>query len=304
MIRAFLIAGLLSIAVPAHAQVAPEVCQAVWDRAMGLVPDGTARAEIEADGPDCVARNAVLLDGAGAGEIAADVIRWSGQGLEDFASDLVPPRALILTAEGLSLLTLTGEPTYDYVNRARQVQKKVTLHFEARWDELTGRFVLDVLDIDFPGENQIRIVARAEGADLSSLPAMAASFVNLSVTELTIDVTSNGLFENVALEPILRSMARVGQAPEEAMARLVDEALGAVASVPDDLLSGPSKEALAAFLPTLPAPQGALRLSVAADPPLNLRSGLAARMLPGLSPEARFQGLGVTILYEPTAEVP
>lgn len=304
MIRALLVAAGMALATPLSAQVSEDLCRAVFAQATGAIPDAIVEAEIGTDGADCVAQGVRIVHGAGRGEIAADRIAWSGQGLDGFAEEMTPPRALVIEAEGLSTFALAGQPVFDYVRRARQAQRKVTLGFEARWDALTGRLVLDRLEIDFPGNNRLRLSARAEGADLTSLPALLDSVNRIALTEVTFDVTSNGLFEEVALPELAHFVTPTGGDPEASMRAMIGASVAAIEELPDDMLGGPSKAALIAVIESLPTPAGALRLTLTLDPPLEVTGALGARLWGTMPLADRLAGFRIGAQYEPTADTP
>jgi len=195
--RGWVAALLIGLAVPATAQQSPATCDGSWARLSEALPVAVS-AEIATEGPLCVATNVVANESFAQTRI--DRLTWEGQGLDRYGDEGVPPRSLVLTVERARSVSLTGDPHTDYVRQAQARQEALSGRLELRWDQLTNRLFLDVLNVDFPGESALRMSGQAGGVDLSSMSALRTSLGSAVLSSLTIDVTTFGLFEAYLLE--------------------------------------------------------------------------------------------------------
>lgn len=252
-------------ALSAAAQQSADICAATWEILSDAIPLELS-AEVTVEGPLCVASGIVGRESLA--ELAIERITWEGQGLARLAEERIPPRSLVVSVDGARAVTLTGDPRTDYVRRAQAVQSAVSGRLELRWDGLTNRLFMDTLAVDFPGENTLRMSGQAGGVNLSTMSALRTSLGSAVLTNLTIDVTTFGLFETYLLERLVLTALAPTDDPETAMPRIVAGLVRQVDTLPETSFSPETKAELIDFLDDLPNPGGDMRLTVTADPPL------------------------------------
>lgn len=262
--RALIAAMLTALALPATAQQSLAVCEESWAKLTIALPIAVS-AEIGTEGPLCVAENVEANESFA--QILIDRVTWEGQGLDRFAQDAIPPRSLMLAVEKARSVRLTGDPRTDYVRRAQALNEAVSGRLEMRWDQLTNRLFLDTLNVDFPGENALRMTAQAGGVDLSSMSALRTSLGSAVLSSMTVNVTTFGLFEAYLLERLVLTAVAPDTDPQSALPGLVADLSAQIEDLPESSFSPESKSAMIAFLEDLPSPGGDLRMSLTADPP-------------------------------------
>ena len=296
--RALVAALMIAVAGPAAAQQSPATCQDSWDMLARAMPIAVS-AEIAAEGPLCVARNVEANESFA--QILIDRITWEGQGLDRFAEEGIPPRSLMLAVERARTVRLTGDLRTDYVRRAQALNEAVSGRLEMRWDQLTNRLFLDALNLDFPGENGLRMSAQAGGVDLSSMSTLRTSLGSAVLASMTVDVTTFGLFETYLLERLVLTAMAPDEDPAISMPGLVADLSRQIEALPDSSFTAETRAEMITFLEDLPSPRGDLRISVTADPPFGW-----IRLVPNWlnsggvrNPETLLDGVRIRFEYTP-----
>lgn len=294
--RALVTALVLALALPANAQQSPATCEGSWAILAELVPVGV-EAEISAEGPLCVARDIRGSDGRV--EVRIDRVAWEGQGLDRLAQERIPPRALSVRVDGARTIDVTGDARLDYLRRAQARTRAISGRLDMRWDQLTNRLFLDALTLDFPGENSVGLSGQAGGVDLSSMSALRTSLGSAVLATLTLDVTTQGLFERYLLEPFLALTLAPEADPAEAMPGIRDRLIAQIEALTESSFGPDARSSLVAFVGDIPAPAGDLRLVLTADPPIGwLR--LAPYLLGSArDPDPLLDGLRIRFDYRP-----
>lgn len=308
MIRAALVFGLLgaSSASPVIAQDLPGqmLCQEVWTRVAALTEpvliltgevtpssmEGCLFTEVKAD-----------LPGQYVPDWHIGSLHLRG-GVQDLVDGRVPER-LDLRVSALRLVVQTGDAQMDYLFAAQARANPIQIDLALAWDKSARELLLERLEIDFPGENQVSLTAKVAGVDLSSTGAMQMSATSFAVTEADLTVQSHGLFEWYALMA-LGPMVLPREGDMEAAADTLRADLAAtVADLPASTFPDASRQALQALIEELPNPAGVLSLSLRSDAgvgPARLM-GYAMTGVPTSMDAAAplFDGVKISIGWEP-----
>jgi hypothetical protein len=300
------------LAAPGAAQaefLSSDTCRASWDRLQAVVPATTG--SVKTASQVWLRAGFCSLDGV---EIAPEgqyqpgfriaKVSWRAEGLQAFLDTGKPPQSLDLKIEDLRITIKTGNGVMDYLMRAQNDRNGIDADLSLHWEAGDKRLVLDRLDVDFPGANAIRATASVDRVDLSSQSAAQVSLGAMGLTDLSVEVTSNGLFESYVLMPL--GTVILGQAadPEAALKAFVTKAQAFVLTLPDVTFPGPTKQAITALLADMPNPAGNFGLTLHA--PGGIGAARFARYaVTGLPTSADamgplFDGVTVTATYLPT----
>lgn len=235
--------------------------------------------------------------------IATKSIVWSGQDMERFVAEGLPPTSLSLSVKGISIVPDFRDKTLTYLNELQNRGRTIDLALVADWDKDTKALSLAALNLEFPQDDFIRLSADLEGVDLTTLSTMQMSVGSVSLTNFTADIRSLRMFKDYLLQPIGMAVLSGSDDPEARVAKFKDAAKTIITKVPQSILPSASQSALTALVDDLPDLSGALKLTAVAEPgigtarflPLVLRGrsaispGQEWSLLDGLSVDATYQ---------------
>lgn len=182
-----------------------------------------------------------------------------GEGLMEWVrGDVVLPASVSLQLDGVALMPGADVPTD--VAWLTDVAAE-TIYLDARWDGAGRTLRIAPLRIDLGDGNDISLAV--EGQALAWQP-YAMSAEDFAFQSVSLDMAFNGMFEQAIAPPI---EANGNDLSPESAQFLSAMAFGLLANVPETLVSGQSRDAVAAFLATIPTPRGDLSLSLANDAP-------------------------------------
>ncbi|MEZ5778380.1 MAG: hypothetical protein R3E44_08465 [Paracoccaceae bacterium] len=249
------------------ARMTEGVCSASW-AAFAALADMPAEAEGGLK-PEVTPQGWCRVEGLRyerAGPVTTEARRfeWRGAGLDRFIGQRLPPTALEVRIDDIRVIPAPGDVVMDYLFRAQSQHNGIDLAGSAHWDAGARRLVLDGLTIDFPGDNELSASFAIEKVDLSSASAMQMSAGTMALSDLTLDITSHGLFENYVLFPFGPVVLESGGDPEAQVAELKKEARAVIAGLPESSFPAPTRAALGELVADMPNPAGRLHLHIAA----------------------------------------
>mgnify|MGYP003507578321 FL=1 len=305
---AAIVAAALAAAPAAGEVLTESECGALWamvediDAVEGRIAAGQI---VLRDGWCSITDVEFRQDGQYAPGMSFGRLSWRGEGLDAFARRFEAPAALEVRIEDARYVLQTGDAAMDYMFRAQSAPHGIDAEVSLTWDKAARQFVVQRLDIDFPGENAIALTARVGNVDLTSKAALQASLGSFALTDMTLEVTTNGLFETYALIPIGSALLSGAADPEAEIAALLADAKAAVAELPASSFDAATKAALTTILSDLPNPAGRISLAMRSDAGIGparvaqyAMSGVPTTIA-DLAPV--FDGVTVTATYDRTA---
>jgi hypothetical protein len=269
-VRALSVLAAVLLSGPAQAEaMSQSVCASLW----GLVADvleGGAMPVRRNDAPvlsggGCAVRNVELGPdtGYGAGGRIGEV-RWSGAGLVRFAEGAGLPERLVVEVDGLRIAPVTGDPAMDYLLGAQTGPEGIAGRLSAYWVPGERRLVLETAELNFPGDNSVRLTADIARVDLSSMSTLQTSVGTMALTAADLEFQTNGLFESVLLMPLGTVLLSGAADPEAEVQALIAQGVAAVEELPAASFDPATKAAMKEVLTDLPHPAGTLRVTVRA----------------------------------------
>ena len=138
------------------------------------------------------------------------------------------------------------------------------------WDMDAGRFELETLTLDLPGDNAVSLAMRAEGLPPQILTGGAASGAAAAIEGLELIITNTGFADGLILSALGSAMSGLPGTPDRQMDATRRDAQVVVEDLPDTLLDAQSKAAVGTLIEDAPVPWGTLAITLAADPALPL----------------------------------
>lgn len=281
-------------------------CEAGWQRLQELGGLGT---RIETTAPPVLSENgACVLEqlrfAQGYVGWEADRLAWSGRGFDDSRLPGLPLIEMTFLLRGLRTVAAPDDPVLHYLMRLQQARNGIDIAFAARWDHRSGVIALDRFEVDFPGANQLVVTARVEGADADNLLRRDMAGTELGLTDLTVEIESNGLFETYAVVfgPALLDGAAD---PAARVEELKGQAIAALGTVPEAILDADSRTALVMAVRALPAPSGTLRVALSSQDGLGPADAVELLAAGATAPDLRplwsvLDGTRIDATYTPT----
>jgi hypothetical protein len=265
---------LLALAAPVHAEglIGQDLCQAVWAEAgkrLSKEMAPTAATSAFEDGW-CVFEDVILPFPSVFDEVKhAERLRVRGDALTWFLDTSVLPKRLDVEVQGLTTAFAKIDTSFEYMTAARARLESVDAAITISWEAAARELVIERMEIDFPGDNRVSLVARARGVDLSSPGSMQMSLTGFAVTEADLIVESKGLFETYLLNPLGSLVLPIGSEIEGDVEALVEDlrakAKAGVERFPVASFSQASKAALVSLISELPNPSGTLTLALRSE---------------------------------------
>jgi hypothetical protein len=309
---ALAVAALILAAAPARAELLTSgTCQAGWDQLStgALSGMGAFRAASKVrmtDGWCRLIDVEITPEGQYQPGYRIGALSWKADGLQAFLDAGTPPRSLDLQIKDARIAIQTGDPVTDYLFRAQNNRNGIDGALAIAWSAADKRLTLTRLEIDFPGANAIRATVVADRVDLTSRASAQTSLGAMRLTDLTLDVTTNGLFESYVLMPVGMTLLSGVADPEVELTAAVTAGKAMIATLPEATFPAATRTALVAVLDEMPNPAGTLNLTVqAADGVGAARfARLAMTGVPRSAADMAplFDGVKVSAVWTPTPE--
>jgi len=306
-----LIAALALLASQATAQdAAQDAAQTMQDCdemlaaavTLSQVPVSTGPVKVTPEGWCRVTGIVIADDGPSAPVIEADVLEWRGTGLADLVAGTGLPGTVEARVKGLRQSIATSG-VMGYVLRAQRARLGIDGTLALRWEAGENVLYLDGLTLDFPGDNSLRAQAVFAGLDLGDLERAQVSVMTGGVTDVSLLVEANGLFETLLLAPLANVLLSDDDPAAEAEA-LKAMARAEIAALPETVFDAESRAALAVLVDDMPTPWGRFELSLRAAEPVGAPRFMRFVVMGG--PMSRedfweaFAGVILTVRYLPT----
>jgi hypothetical protein len=250
-------------------------CTAFWD---ALTQAGGTTSVVSGqvmalDGDWCVFEDVVLdLPGQYVPDWHAERLRLKGGFLPWLTGLLVSgstggilPDRLEVEVEDLRLVVQIDDAQMNWLFAAQARSNTIDGEIALAWDAQGRALSIETLRLDFPGDNQVVLSARASGVDLSSTGAIQMSATSFAVTEADVMVQTHGLFEWYALMPLGPIVLPREGNMEAAAAGIRASLTGGVAELPESTFSAKTKANLTALIAELPNPAGTLTWSLRSE---------------------------------------
>ncbi|MDA8585176.1 hypothetical protein N9L47_02795 [Rhodobacteraceae bacterium] len=282
MIRAAAFALALVFAFSAQAQDAN--CNAQWARLSDLLIKAGA---IDAALPGLIREtanggcriNGVALPSWDNLDVKAQSLSWRGRDLDRFAREGLPPTALSLSIKGITLVPNIGDPVFSYIQSIQARGKSIDVALSYRWDEAAKVLELQSLRFDFPQDDYLELQARVDRVDLTNLGTMQVSVGGFAVTDTSLVIRSERMFQDYVLTALGSVVLRGSSDSAGRVAALKVIGSEAVMRAPNDVLNSASKTALNGLIDQMPDPKGQLVIETSS------RTGIGpARFLPLVLP--------------------
>ena len=283
------ICAILTLASVAQAQ--PVNCNAQWSRLNDLL---TKMGGIEVPIPGLIRQtsiggcrtNGIRFPAGDHVQLRADSLSWSGRDLDRFATEGLPPTALSVYLDGVTITPDIGDPVYSYLQAIQARGKWFDLSINLDWDEDDNVLQVAAIRLSLPEDDYVEFQARIEGVDLTSASSLQVSVGSFAITGATFKVRSKRMFQDYLLVPLGFVALQGADDPAEKINELKELASASIDQAPDQLVSTSSKSALKALVQDLPEPSGILTIDQDASPGIG-----PARFLPFAIGGAKFEGL-------------
>lgn len=284
-----IVVALMVLATSAQAQ--PVNCAAQWSRLNDLL--AKARS-IEVPIPGLIRQtasgscrtNGIRFPVGDKVQVKADRLSWAGRDLDRFVSEGLPPTALAVDLEGITISPDIGDPVFSYLQGIQARGSTFGLSINLDWDEAEN--VLRVVAVRFlmPEDDYVEFQARIEGVDLTSASSMQFSVGSFALTQSSIKVRSKRMFQDYLLLPLGLAILEGAEDPAEKVDELRVFANASIDQAPDQIVPTESKSALKALVQDLPEPSGVLSIDQTASPGIG-----PARFIPFAIGGAKFESI-------------
>lgn len=295
-----LIAATLVAATPALA----DDCAVERDTLLGaLARNGFA---VEAEGTfsesfgKCRIRDMVVAEPALTLDIG--MLEWDLEGLAALKAG-AGMASLNATLDNLRMIPGADDPWIGYMLREQNRRNTIDGTLSVSWDMDAGRFELETLTLDLPGDNAVSLALRTDGLSPQILSGGVANAATAAVEGMELVITNTGFADGLILSALGSAMSGLPGTPERQMEATRRDARTVVEDLPDTLLNAGSKAALGALIDDAPVPWGTLAITLAADPALPLlRFPALALSSNPFDPSAlgfAFDGAQIDIRFDP-----
>lgn len=295
------IAAILALAAPAQADT--PACTSQWTAVVDVLHGAgltdmpsAALVRTLADGQCRV--GAITLPVDNKTTVTVKSLTWSGEGMERFVNDDLPPRTLNLAIKGLEMRPSGG--TTRFRKKPKRFFSTLTgdVNLAASWAEDTRKLRIANLSLRLPQGDRFALRATAENVDFRTKANMQMSFGAFLITNVQFDFDTVG-----TLAPLPYTQLRRGFLgfPDDKAER-VTEIAEVVDAIPAALIAPPSKRALGKLFYDMSEAVGKARIEISATPGLGLlqygRFRMAKRSYPTPADFlATLQGVQVEVTY-------
>jgi hypothetical protein len=311
MKHAFL-AAILLLSTPAKAQerMTPAQCTGSWAALEALMGAPVGDAGVVADDEGWC----LILDGTF--DINADTsfrlasLRWRASDIDRFIEDGLPPRTIEIVGKGIGVVAQFGDPVFDYLFGLQNAQPRAGFGLTVRWDGVQNAVLVDTAYVDLFAGNRIEATARLDGVNLTDRTTMQMSVGAMGLRDLSITSEFAGWFEAYIAMPLgTMLLDSDAGAPDAQVEALKGQAIEAVGQIPDAIMPQTARDALSAFVTSLPHPRGKAQLQISADPSLGAARLAQFAMLPDQPStekivEPALNGVSVLFTWSPAVEEP
>ena len=270
--RALAVLAAIWLAAPAAAG-----CTEQWDRLgalltdTGLIEAPLAAAPVTAADGCRLETPFVPLERM---TLKAELLRWSGEGLERFEQDGLPPVSIRVALTGARVVPDLGDPVMSYIFDLQGTARTSDVFFDAAWDADANSLWIERATVVFPSGDHVRLRATVAGVDLSDQGALMASLQSFAVTSAEADVRSHGLFEQYLLMPLGLALLDRDSDPAMQVADLKTRAIAWIDALPGAVFPEKSRAELKQLVGEMPTPKGTLSIEMTADPGLGPVRGM------------------------------
>ncbi|MEM9852725.1 MAG: hypothetical protein AAF761_12110 [Pseudomonadota bacterium] len=233
------------------------------------------------------------------------MLEWDLEGLAALDAG-AGSASLNATLDNLRMIPGAEDPWIGYMLREQNRRNTIDGTLSVSWDMDTGRFELEALTLDLPGDNALSLAIRAGGLPPQILAGGVANAAAAAVEGMELVVTNTGFADGLILSALGGAMSGLPGTPERQMAATRRDARTVVEDLPDTLLDAGSKAALGALIDDAPVPWGTLAITLAADPALPfLRFPALALSSNPFDPAAlgfAFDGAKIDIRFDPAPD--
>lgn len=260
---------LLLLAGPAFAQSAPEMSLGECRSSLAMIREATPgvggqrRTPSLQPGGWCSLRD-MEIDLDGDGTIRVTDMRWR-MGDFDRLDRGLPPTSISVEARGISFVPQVDDAVISYLMGVQFGQSDTRAFLDATWDPVEQRIHLTQAKVVFDAENSLSVTANIRDVDLSDLAKLRMSAGRMALTDLSLRVETQGLFEEFFAFPVGAALLADSEDPEADVERMKAMALDAVAAVPASILDQSSAAAMNDLITDLPHPKGGISLQMHSD---------------------------------------
>lgn len=266
-----LILGLTApVAGQAREILTETTCRAIFDKFVDMGTGGDpdrapTLGRLTARNGGCLAENLLFPGPEPYGpDVQIDRLTWGGDALAAFATTGALPTVLTIDGTGVRIQPSIGEPLQDYVFRVQSARGAFDVGVSVRRDQAAKRLTLDRFAVDFNDDNSVHLTGKAERVDLSTPERIQFSLGTLVLTELHMDIESNGLFETHLFPALASGMLQRSDDPARQVEKWRQVALDGIGTFPEATFPGQTRDSLERLVADMPHPAGMLRLDIRA----------------------------------------
>ena len=270
MIRTIL--AILLAASPALAQETSDDCKAMFD----LVTDAIDSFVAENAGVSFEAKAIALADGACRAEgfsfsdgstftLKTSVAVWSVDGFDRFKTDNLPPYSL--SVRFVDAVVIEPESAiHHYLGLDPENPDRTDAKFSYQWDPETLTTVVRLADTSSLDGSTIEAGITVHGFDIETLAKMQLTIGQMLITDVTLDLQSNGHFDYDLLQTVLPLDLAIDADVAAMVAEAKSNGADHVANLPSPPFNDAPKDALTRYIADFPNPRGLLSVAYSADP--------------------------------------
>ena len=267
------------LAAPAFAQSAPPMSTSDCRDSFALLTAATQAAPTFSRAPSLksdgwCAASGVSINTDSTVEVRAQELRWRIGGFDRLQAGL-PPTAISLTASGVRYVPRVDDAVMNYLFDVQFDQNDMMIDVDAFWDQSKNTVSLARARVVFDDDNSVSASGLVRDIDLSDLTTLQLSVGQLAVTDVSLTVQSNGLFENFLAMPLGMAVLDGSEDPQADVDKMKSSGQQILADIPNDILDENSATALGAVIADMPHPSGTLSLHLQSEQGLG-----AMRLMP------------------------
>lgn len=311
MKHAFLAAVfLLSSPATAQERMTPAQCTGSWaalEAHMGA-PVGDAGVVADDEGWCLILDGTFDINDDTSFRLAS--LRWRASDVDRFIEYGLPPRTIEIVGKGIGVVSQSGDLVFDYLFGLQNAQPRAGFGLTVRWDGVQNAVLVDTAYVDLFAGNRIEATARLDGVNLTDRTTMQMSVGTMGLRDLSITSEFAGWFEAYIAMPLgTMLLDSDAGAPDAQVEALKAQAIEAVGQIPDTIMPQTARDALSAFVTSLPHPRGKAQLQISADPSLGAARLAQFAMLPDPPSteqivEPALNGVSVLFTWSPAVEEP
>jgi hypothetical protein len=264
-----ILAAVLMLASPVTAQerMTAAQCTQSWAALETLTGAPVSEVGILADDAGWCLISDATFDLDDRTSLRLDILSWRASDIDRFIDDGLPPRAIEVVGKGIGIVAETGDPVFDYLFGLQNTQAEAGFGLTVRWDGVQNAVLVDSAYIDFFADNRIDATARFDGVNLTDQTTMQMSAATAGLRDLNISSEFAGWFEAYAAMSLgTMLLDGTANAPEAQVEALKTQTVKVITQIPGIIMPQTARNALSAFVTSLPNPRGNAQLQFSADP--------------------------------------